>query len=1056
MRGGVTCAGKAMLALLWAAPLHGGPLVINEFVASNHGGLMDAHGDTPDWIELHNPGEETIELAGWGLSDDEGNPRRWVFEQGTVEPGGFFVVFASGKDRQAAFHPHTNFAISSAGEPLLLTDPGGDVVDFVPETPLPVNISFGRKPDGSESWRYFAEPTPGTENTSTGYLEVLHPPTFSHEAGFHTEPFALTLETDHEAASIIYTLDGSEPNPDAIGGSVYTYKENYPEEPGAPFGERLKRSYESHAYDGTPVPVTDRSGEPDRLTDVNTTWRQDTSRFAPEGPVFKGTVVRARAIREGAIPSRVVTRSYFVTPEGRDRYSLPVFSLSVQEDGLFDYDVGIHVAGRVFDIWRQRNPESTPQAGTNANYRNRGFGWERPGHVEFFLDQPHPTFKQGIGVRVHGGWTRHYPLKSLRLYARNSYDDTNAFEHPFFADLLDSADGRPVTEFRRLILRNAGNDYPGAMLRDAFLQALVRPLGLDDQRYLPSAVFLNGEFWGLMNLRERIDHHYLARRHKLDAEDVALLNNYGDVRAGEARHRTEFIELRDYIREHDMTETEHYEYVADRMDIENFIRYNAFQIYIRNVDWPGNNRDYWRKIEPDRSDGAPATHDGRWRWIVVDLDAGFGPWGSGARDVTHDTLSFATEAGNTSHPNPDWATLKLRRLLENESFRHRFINATADQMNTIFRPENFNPLLDKKKARIEPILDEHRARWRDSARRSVQELRDFGAERPQWIQSHTVDYFGLPGTSEVTLDTPAPRRGVIRINQVHIAPGLEGLADPGVPFPWTGTYFQQVPVEIEAIPKAGFIFSHWEGGLEGSPAAVTLAPPEELSATAVFVQDPEYKWDEVLPQPHRLAGGPYILEAWPRDADAGSYPPNMVFPQTPIGDPLLEDPAPERWAHPYDLTSRSRVTGRGPQGIAFINTSNPQEDGGGYVTGAELALDTRGVSAATVSFTAGTVLPNDRTYALRLQYRIGPEGTFRDLHNSNGGVVEYVRHEMTGHEQDFAPIPLPEEAMDQPHLTLRWRYHYIETGVSGPRAKLALRDIRIEGTPEEGPTWTFR
>ncbi len=1061
-------AGAALLA---AATVPAAPLVINEFVASNHGGHTDFQGDTPDWIELHNAGTEPVALEGWGLSDDADNPRRWVFEQGIVEPGGFLVVFASGKDRQDAFEPHTNFAISSAGEPLLLTGPDGHLVDFVPETPLPVNVSFGRKPDAGQDWLYFKEPTPGAPNTSAGHVEVLEPPSFSHEGGFRTEPFELTLETDHPGAQIIYTLDGSEPTPDKIGGFTYHYKQQYAEFPGDPLGELLERTIESHYYDGKSIPIADRSDEPDRIAGVNTTLHRDTSSFEPLGPSFKGTVVRARTVREDAIPSRTVTHTYFVTPDGRDRYGLPVVSLAIQEDHLFDYENGIYVAGVDYDDWRIENPDGQftpgpgpdktateePSQGFIGNFTRRGREWEYPVHLEYYEAGARADLRQNLGFRIHGGGTRAVAMKSFRLYARNAYDDTNVLDYPFFdyPGFVDSAEGRPIKEFRRMILRNSGQDYFRTMLGDGFLQRILRPLGLDYQEYSPAVVFVNGEFFGIMNFRERIDQHYLAARHLVDPDDVAILTRNAEIRHGDERHREDFLALREFITNEDIAGPDAYAHVESEMDTGNFIRYKAAQIYTRNLDWPGRNIDYWRKATPDLSEGAPPAHDGRWRWIVFDLDIAMVPVFD--QDASHDTLTAATLDHNEPWPNPDWSKVKLRRLLENETFRHAFINELADQKNSIFRPAHYEPILDRMHERIDPHLDEHRTRWSDSARFSIDDFKEFGEERPAWIRQHTINYFDLPGTATITLDTPNPRRGTIRINSLNIAPHLEGLEVPLKPFPWTGTYFQSVPVEIEAIPKAGFRFSHWDGDLGGEGPLAVLAPLEELRATAIFVPDEGYPWDTVLPQPHRLSEVHYRFDAWPAGAPAGTFPPNIVFRQTPVGDPLLADEPDGLWGHPYALDNRSRVIGLNGLGAGFINTSNPQEDGGGYVTGAELALDTRDLLSAQVAFTARTVLPNERTYALRLQYRIGPEGRFHDLLDSHDKPVEYIRHPTPGHEERIGPVALPRETIGQEYVSLRWKYYFIETGASGPRAMLAMDDVSVEGeVVADMPFWVFR
>ena len=140
--------------------------------------------------------------------------------------------------------------------------------------------------------------------------------------------------------------------------------------------------------------------------------------------------------------------------------------------------------------------------------------------------------------------------------------------------------------------------------------------------------------------------------------------------------------------------------------------------------------------------------------------------------------------------------------------------------------------------------------------------------------------------------------------------------------------------------------------------------------------------------------------------------------------------------------------GLGAEGFAFLNTGEPQEwPGAGYLGAATLALDTRGCSNVLVSWTGGTVLPNQRDYAVRLQYAVG-DGPFRDV-PAAGGVVEYRRSPAAGDARRFADLPLPADAHGQPRLRLRWRYHFLG-GAGGPRPMLRVDDILVReaGGPE--------
>ena len=213
----------------------------------------------------------------------------------------------------------------------------------------------------------------------------------------------------------------------------------------------------------------------------------------------------------------------------------------------------------------------------------------------------------------------------------------------------------------------------------------------------------------------------------------------------------------------------------------------------------------------------------------------------------------------------------------------------------------------------------------------------------------------------------------------------------------------------------------------------------------------------IYPAPHQLATGPYTFTAWDPNLPERTYPEHMLFLQTDESDTALDSPLdyayfiPHDQYHandqgtigfPYNNTGRSRITGLGQGGIAFINTGQDRDLGG-----ALLALDTRWLDGAVdVDWLAGTVTPNSRIYALRLQYRVGAEGPFIDLLDAQTNVVEYVRNPLAGHAQAMPTVTLPPSALDQPYVQVLWRYYRI-SGSSGPRAELRLDDIDVAGQP---------
>jgi hypothetical protein len=204
-------------------------------------------------------------------------------------------------------------------------------------------------------------------------------PIFSHEGGFYTQPFMLHLSTQDQNVRIYYTTNGSVPVP----GSEGTFE-----------------------YSGG-IQIQDRTEEPNDLSMIsNISSDRFQGWIEPEGQLFKGTVIRAVAVNQAGLTSDVVTQSYFVDPNGIQRYRLPVISIVTDRDNFFDNQIGIYV---------------------NGNYENRGEEWERPIHIEFFEENGNLAFSQNAGIRIHGGYTRNYAQKSFRLYAREEYDEQKWF-----------------------------------------------------------------------------------------------------------------------------------------------------------------------------------------------------------------------------------------------------------------------------------------------------------------------------------------------------------------------------------------------------------------------------------------------------------------------------------------------------------------------------------------------------------------------------------------------------------------------------------------------------
>lgn len=821
-----------LLILLGSFSLSAQNIVINEIITSNSSVNTDEDGSYQDWVELYNNGPAAVNLNGYGISDDPLIPFKWTFPAVTVSPGQFLLVFCSDKNRTVVGQPlHTNWKISSDGETITLTQPGGIIADQVPPATIAQNTSWGRLPDGTGSFSNMTTPTPGAPNQSGTTNPVLNAPTFSHAAGFYPSDISLTL-TAEPGATILYTLDGSEPDENNLGGTTYQYKKTYPENPGDPYGTFFTNSYQTLSY-SAPITITDRTAQPNKLTGISSTYDANPDYF-PNYNVFKGTVVRVKAIKPGSDPSPVVTRNYFVSPQGTGRFSIPVISLSINEDKLFDYEDGIYVAGKLFDDYRTNNPNDVPDYPI-GNYTQKGSGFERRANFSYFVDGQQ-VLNQDIGIRVQGNYSRIYPNKSLNFYSRQEFG-ADKMNYKFFED-------RDDTSFSRVVAKNGGSDYFNSFIKDALCAELLENINTVSEASQPAVTFINGEYWGMLTIREKYDDKFFKRKFGIPENEIELLENDGyQVEEGDNPH---YLAMADYIANNSLVPEANYNYLKTQMDTESFTDYFITNIYLNNTDWPGNNIVFWRRntaFNPNASYG----NDGRWRWAAHDMTATFS-------NPNHDNLAVATEVGGTEWPNPDWSTLQLRKLLENETFRYDFITRFADLMNTTFLPSRVVSMVDEMKAEIEAEMPEQMPRWNGPADLGdwnyfLGQERNFANNRPAPQRNQIRAKFGIANNINATLDVSDAAHGYVKINTIDLKQGTDGITAAN-PYPWTGVYFSDIPVKLKAVALPGYTFSHWTGASTSTEAEITITTSSDFSVTAIFIpsgfaieqSEPIYFW----------------------------------------------------------------------------------------------------------------------------------------------------------------------------------------------------------------------
>lgn len=773
-------------------------LCINEVCSQNKSCLADSYGKYSDWIEIYNSGNTDIDVSGYGLSDKADVPLKFVFPANTVIRGGeHFVVFASAQE-STGNELHTGFSISKNGENLYLSNSNGTIISQVEVPTLGEDCTYGRTPDGSEKFEIM-QPTPKAENAY-----VISAPTFSKGSGFYGTDFSLTLDSAANT-TIYYTLDGTDPT----------------------------TSNTAIQYSGS-ISVQDRTNQPNIYSkyEENNTAQSITNGVGYKQPPFnveKATVVRAAAKSSDGKYSSVVNQTYFITNGNLAKYKdMSVVSLVTNPDNLFDPDTGIYVVGNQFLRWKNSSAydpnKSIWDADNVTNYFSKGKVWEREADITFF-ENGQAVVQQGMGIRIKGASTRNHGQKSFNLYARSNYG-ASKIEYPLLPDNYD-IEGKLIDKYDSITLRSVTD---AERLNDGLSQGLLEDRdALTTQNMKPCVVFLNGEYWGLYIMTERISDYFIESNYGIQKEDVAILKNE-QLEEGEQADFDSFYSFVEEYAKRDLTNDSNYKAVCDFIDIDSLIEHYAAGIYLGTFDWPNFNYGVW-KNKGEAIEGNPYS-DGKWRFITFDLDYTVGGTYSdfgGVEGYAYDSFCHIAERSG----NPTGLFLNL---LKNKEFRDKFAAVYCDYANEVAGADKGVARTEMYSNKYADLLADNLTRWwgyfgspqnetfawnkQDYQGKVIQRIKTFFSKRGDYTLEDMKNYLGLSGTLQyVTLRTNG--HGSIKINS--ITPDLSnGL--------WRGKYFTDCPITLTAIPDEGYSFSGWSNGSSDSTITVTLKETMEFTA----------------------------------------------------------------------------------------------------------------------------------------------------------------------------------------------------------------------------------
>lgn len=749
------------------------PLMITEYMIDNRSVLYDEDGDFVDWVEFYNDSDEPFSFSQLYFTDDQTNLRKWAFPDIVIEPRSYLVIYASGKDKVTE-NVHTNFRLSEF-ETLVVSTRYGEILVEVTLDPLLEDISRGIKGD---EWLYFSEPTPGEENSTHGFMEELRPSgkvwdvtisevmarneSFLSDAhGNYYDWIELKNNTDQDINLKGYTLgkgSGQETKyvfPDYVlpargfvvlfadaevdlggtsnyvpfsisssGESLYLCDVdcNEPQVFETGFlgknmssglnenGERVFFEIPTPGETNSTVYVTRYtapvefslsggeipSGQLLILTaeeGAEIYFTLDGSEPTPLDTLYQNPIlldssktIRAIAMVDGQLPSPVATQTFIVGIE----HDLPIIALSTDPWRLFG-SVGI--------------------------YSNPFWDAEQPVHVEFY-ETDGLALSFDAGIEIAGNFSQAMPQKSFTIHLRDRYG-TEEINYPLF-------EGNEVTSFKHFMLHTSGQDQNMTKIKDAFIHRVVSDvLNVDVMDSRPCVVYINGEYWGLYTIREKVNEDYLASHYGVDPNQVDILVWNGTAKTGS---NEDYMALIDYVKTHDLQNQDYYEYVASQIDIDNYMDWLIIQSYFGNTDL--GNVEFWRD-----------QNGGKWRWVLYDMD-----WA-----LFHGTYKW----NNLSEQifNPDgmgagrWIDTTLQvNLLRNDQFREEFIRRYALYINTYFNPTRLLPIYDAMIAEIESEMPRQFERWPHiwgPWELHVGWVRQSIIEKPEIEKQHLQAFFGL-------------------------------------------------------------------------------------------------------------------------------------------------------------------------------------------------------------------------------------------------------------------------------------------------------------------------
>lgn len=740
---------------------------ITEILVRNGGQFTDNYGAFSGYIELTNTTDESINLKGYSLSNDINKPFKWNLPNIEIRPGEILLIYTSGRDNTEDIL-HTSFNLDSKTGNVILSKngkivrnisydnlPNGYALTFIDGEYKRTGILSGGFLNNNEGNKKFAEKY--QKNKETLVINEIMNNNFKYlvQNGYefydwielkNNSEKTINLK-DYYLTTNLNDLDlYNMPDVNLKPGDTYIimasgdtnlsnnsyYHSNFKlseseslyllknekvidsmficDVPvGYSFGKDTNYGY---IYMSSPTPnKNNNSGKyevayspefsieagvynniDELVLEINAPgiiyYTLDGSNPTTSSNIYnepiklsETTVVKAMNVSSGAINSSYTVASYIIN----ENHTLPVVSVSLNPSKFSNLQG---------DPWNEE--------------------LEYDAYAELFEENKN-GFAVPCGFKLFGGSTRGLAKKSFSLKFRKEYGISKLHYQVF--------ENRDNSVYNTLVLRSGSQDYSASMLRDPMMTSLMESTEVDVQAYKPVVLYINGNYWGVYYIREKVDEHFISSHYNVSPNDANIVRLDGAVSVGSKK---DFVNIVDYVNSHNMANMDNYNYIKNKIDIDNFITFWVAETYITNND-----------IINCRLFSHPDIDDGKWHMIFYDLD--YAMYNTGTN-----YYQFMTDVeGMSSFKVP---TDLMRNLMKNSEFRKRFVEILSDMLNNVWTDEKILNRIDEIYNMIEPEMERNQKRWGQTIsdwNNSIAELKNFVKYRKNILLNQTKAYFNL-------------------------------------------------------------------------------------------------------------------------------------------------------------------------------------------------------------------------------------------------------------------------------------------------------------------------